>query len=504
MGQEWHSDPVPQPSSARPTPRPTQQRRLIGRVSSALIAVLAVVTGLLVALAAPASADPTPPPNPTDAQIGSVQQQKTALANRVGALTAQLTQQQAQVQQLQGEAELAEQKYANAVTKLDEAVATAATAKTAVATAQTEVDKARAAFNASVRANYTQGGVQGGAGALLAADDPDQMLQSSSLQSYVTEHQADGIGQLNRAKVAKANADAAARTAVAAQTQLTAEADQAMQDARVAETAAKTQEQALAASQATTQSELSTAYNALQKMLGQRTTYNEFRAEQRRQEAARLAALQAKQAAEAAAAAAAAAKAAAAAAAANAGNGNTSSGNSGGTSSGGSSGGGNTYSGGGQSSGNPSGGAWTAAKGQDAVNRAMAYLGTKYSFAAGNFSGPTYGRCGSNDDGWNDCNVFGFDCSGLTLYGWAPYMHLDHYSVTQYNQAGSYHPSTGDLLPGDLLFWSNNGSLSSVHHVAMYIGNGNVIQAPHSGDVVKITSLWNVSPGYFGATRPLT
>ena len=100
--------------------------------------------------------------------------------------------------------------------------------------------------------------------------------------------------------------------------------------------------------------------------------------------------------------------------------------------------------------------------------------------------------------------MFGFDCSGLTLYGWAPYLHLDHYAATQYSQAGSYHPNTSSLMPGDLVFWSSNGGQSGIHHVAIYIGNGDVIQAPQSGDIVRVTPLGQVGWGYFGATRPLT
>jgi cell wall-associated NlpC family hydrolase len=46
--------------------------------------------------------------------------------------------------------------------------------------------------------------------------------------------------------------------------------------------------------------------------------------------------------------------------------------------------------------------------------------------------------------------------------------------------------------------------VGGIHHVAIYIGGGNVIQAPQSGDIVRITPLGQVSSGYFGATRPLT
>ena len=133
----------------------------------------------------------------------------------------------------------------------------------------------------------------------------------------------------------------------------------------------------------------------------------------------------------------------------------------------------------------------------------MHYLGWMYSYAAGNTSGPTYGVC-TGDGAWNDCHIIGFDCSGLSLYAWAPYLYMDHYAATQYSQVGSFHPSTSQLMPGDLVFWSENGTPSGISHVAIYIGNGNVIQAPQSGDVIKITNLYSVESGYYGATRPLT
>ncbi|MGH8862619.1 MAG: C40 family peptidase, partial [Jatrophihabitantaceae bacterium] len=151
----------------------------------------------------------------------------------------------------------------------------------------------------------------------------------------------------------------------------------------------------------------------------------------------------------------------------------------------------------------PSGGSWSPAAGREAVHRAMRYLGWMYAWAGGNSGGPTYGVC-AGDGAYNDCHILGFDCSGLTLYGWAPFESMAHFAQSQYVQAGSVHPSTNNLRPGDLVFWSSNGAISGIHHVAMYIGGGNVIQAPQSGSVIQITALWNVSWGYLGATRPLT
>ena len=159
--------------------------------------------------------------------------------------------------------------------------------------------------------------------------------------------------------------------------------------------------------------------------------------------------------------------------------------------------GGSNNSGGGDNSGSSNGG-WTAAKGRAAVARAERYIGMPYSFAAGNYNGPTYGVCSYS----NACHVFGFDCSGLAMYAWAGSgVYMDHYAASQYVNAGSVHPSVDQLQPGDLTFWSTGGA-SGIHHVAIYIGNGEVVEAPHTGDVVKIASLW--FDGYYGATRPGT
>jgi cell wall-associated NlpC family hydrolase len=148
---------------------------------------------------------------------------------------------------------------------------------------------------------------------------------------------------------------------------------------------------------------------------------------------------------------------------------------------------------------------WTAAMGRTAVRRARSWLGLPYSWAGGNGSGPTYGVCAHNG-GDMDCHVVGFDCSGLTLNAWSPYKSLVHYAATQHREAGRFHPSIGELVPGDLVFFSgyiNDG----IGHVAVYVGHGMVIQAAQSGTTVMRSRLKDViaeSGVYRGATRPMS
>jgi cell wall-associated NlpC family hydrolase len=148
---------------------------------------------------------------------------------------------------------------------------------------------------------------------------------------------------------------------------------------------------------------------------------------------------------------------------------------------------------------------WTAAMGATAVRRARSWLGLPYSWAGGNGSGPTTGVCAHNG-GDMDCHIVGFDCSGLTLYSWSPYIHLVHYAATQHNQAGRFHPTIGQLVPGDLVYFSDSPH-DVIGHTAIYEGNGNVVQAEESGTVVMQTPLRDVisfSGAYRGATRPLS
>jgi hypothetical protein len=95
----------------------------------------------------------------------------------------------------------------------------------------------------------------------------------------------------------------------------------------------------------------------------------------------------------------------------------------------------------------------------------------------------------------------GFDCSGLTMYVYAQLgIQLTHYTGSQFYE-GARVPRWA-LQPGDLVFFEP--SSRGPQHEGMYIGGGQFIQAPHTGDVVKISSL--SEPGYafgfVGAVRP--
>jgi peptidoglycan DL-endopeptidase RipA len=130
-------------------------------------------------------------------------------------------------------------------------------------------------------------------------------------------------------------------------------------------------------------------------------------------------------------------------------------------------------------SGYTNGGAIPNVRGQQAteyvIQRAMAQRGVPYSWGGGNAAGKSTGI----DSG---SNTVGFDCSGLTLYAFAGVgIKLDHYTGSQYN-AGRKIPSA-QARRGDLLFWGPNAS----QHVAIYLGDGQMLEAPYTGSVVKVS-----------------
>lgn len=118
-----------------------------------------------------------------------------------------------------------------------------------------------------------------------------------------------------------------------------------------------------------------------------------------------------------------------------------------------------------------------------AIQYALAQLGKPYAWGA---TGPAR-----------------FDCSGLTLRAFeAAGIRLPRTSRAQ-ARVGARIPASagfGALEPGDLVFWAYRpADLSTVHHVGIFVGDGQVLHAPRAGDVVRISPMW--SRGYAGATR---
>jgi peptidoglycan DL-endopeptidase CwlO len=121
-----------------------------------------------------------------------------------------------------------------------------------------------------------------------------------------------------------------------------------------------------------------------------------------------------------------------------------------------------TASGGATSSGGTGG---TGGTGQQVVSDAETYLGVPYQW------------------GGTDPST-GLDCSGLTQRTYADLGITLPRTAAEQQQVGTPVASLADAQPGDLLFFG-----SPAHHVAIYAGNGEMVQAPHTGEKVQVSSV---------------
>ncbi|MFI7678956.1 NlpC/P60 family protein [Actinophytocola sp. NPDC049390] len=405
-------------------------------IAASLLLVVSMGAGTAVAV-------PPPPPNPSDSELGASKADARAKATKVGQLTNQVAQAEAQLAQLQAQVELKMEDANRALVDLrtaqDEAAkakADADAAKIAAQTASADVDNARTQLDEFAAGSYKQGSTVGSMSAFIGSKSPDDLLNRAHLLAAVGESRLDALDMMETARTDKANKDSAARAALDLANQKQAAASAAKQAADAATAAAVTArtDQAAAASRIearkdAAESQLAAAQANATGLASQRQRYNAW-----------LAAKQAEEAAQ------------------------------------------SRPSGGGGGGGEvalppSSGGVRTV------INRAMSQLGVQYAWGGGNAYGPTRGiRDGGVADAFGDYNKVGFDCSGLMIYAFAGVgIRLPHYSGYQAH-AGRQVPLS-QKRPGDMLFWATGGR---IHHVALYIGDGRMIEAPYSGSRVRI------------------
>lgn len=115
-------------------------------------------------------------------------------------------------------------------------------------------------------------------------------------------------------------------------------------------------------------------------------------------------------------------------------------------------------------------------KGQLVVATAKKYLGIPYVYGGSTPSG--------------------FDCSGLVQYVFRELgVSLNRVAADQ--TAHGVPVAKENLLPGDIVFFHNTSKYTRINHVGIYVGDGNFIHAPQTGDVVKISTL---ESGYYAGT----
>ncbi|KAI8582368.1 hypothetical protein K450DRAFT_278409 [Umbelopsis ramanniana AG] len=131
--------------------------------------------------------------------------------------------------------------------------------------------------------------------------------------------------------------------------------------------------------------------------------------------------------------------------------------------------------------GSTGGGSSGSGTGAAIVKKAQTQTGLPYSWGGGDNNGPTNGICCS-PSGYDDRHVKGFDCSGLTKYAiyQVKKISLAHYTCSQYNDSRGKKIAFSSAQPGDLIFYGSDSQKCN-EHVAIYAGNGKMVEAEQHG-----------------------
>ena len=415
----------------------TTRRRAGNRAARRLAGVVAAAAVCLVTAPGTASATPT---NAGDAQLSQAQQAQAAAAAQVGAISAALADAQARVDAARAQSSIALDSFQGKQADFEAAQAAAVEAAATAQRARDDLAAARADIATFARQSYLQGSTSATLQALMTADGPAQVMERAALLGAAGSHQGDVVVQVAAAEQQASTADTTARTALGQAATLKQEAADALAAAEALEVDARQQAATLASQQASMQQQLQQAQQTLLGVEGARAAANQDAAQQGAQQPAAQHAV--------------------------------------------SSGG---------STGTTSAGAGSSSAVETAIAAAREYLGTSYAWGGGSLSGPS--------EGWGiDAGVVGFDCSGLTRYAYAQAgITIPRNASAQYQALPTV--SRSDLQRGDLVFWATDTSSAwTIHHVAIYLGNGQILEAPESGSVVRVTSMrWNE---FIGGARP--
>jgi len=411
---------------------PVRRGRRLGLILASLVLVmLSAATGV-------AAAVPPPPPNPSDSELTTSRADAKSKAGKVGELTNQLAQAEARLMDLQADVEAKMEDANKALVDLETANDIAAKAKSDAEAAKREadgagrdIDAARKQLDDFAAGSYKQGTTMGSMSAYIGAKSPEDLLARAQLLNAVSGSELDALEAMERARTVKANKDSLARAALDEANKRQAEAEQAKRNADAATATAQqaqrdqaSKSHELEAARADYERQLNDAQAKVGGLESQRKRYQDWLAAKQREDAANAAA-----------------------------------------------------------AGRPPVGRPAGDRAQIVINRALSQLGVQSAWGGGNGSGPTRGiRDGGVADSYGDYNKVGFDCSGLMIYAFAGVgVRLPHYSG--YQAAAGRRVPLNQMAPGDMLFWATGGR---IHHVAMYIGNGQMVEAPYSGSRVRI------------------
>ena len=394
---------------------------------------------------------------PSEEEIAAAQAAEEAAKMSVAQIEVKLAEVNASAATAMQNAQIAGEDLNEASIALNEATATATQASADADAAEAAFQDGKQQIASVAQAAYRNGG--GTLDALAPYLDSDGLRSVETKQAGISSFSSSAEAKMQNVaaleQVAKVTRDAA-NTALANQKAATDEVQKRTDAANQAATAAQNEAARVAAQRGAYVQELATKQNTTVELINER----EAALEAERQEAARIAAEQAAAAAEAqrqADAAAAAERAAAADAS-------------------------SSY--------------------NDDGDDDYSYSAPSYSYEEPSYSAPSYWGGGADTAiataksylgvpyVWGGESYGGVDCSGLTMLAWeSAGVDLPHLSRAQYSYGT--HVPIGSMEAGDLIFWSSNGAQSGIYHVAIYLGGGQMIEAPTFGVPVRITGVYS-------------